>query len=364
MKRERRHELEQNELADWLAKLFERTKPYQTAILAVVILVAVAVGGYLWWSRQSAQRTTAGWDQFYRAQQSHDPADFEAVLEDYPDADAARWARAMAADLRLAIGCDALFEDKSFAKQQLREAVDHYLRLLEDDHCGPMLRQRATFGLARARESQGDLQKAIEHYRQLTENWPEGPFADQAARRLKDLNRPDTKKLYDRFAKFDPKPSYAEEPGLPGDLPEFGDPNALPPDPPADGSLFAPRLKLGQEGAEPGKPQDAPKTPAGPGPDDSEPPGTGPTGEESPAGEPTGEQPAPGEASAEEATGEEPTGAGPTDSSEPNTQASGSAETQTTETTEADTERPDPPKAGAEGPEPADAPETPAQQGK
>ena len=41
MKSEERHKLQQNELADYLAKVVEKIKPYQNAILGGIILVLV-----------------------------------------------------------------------------------------------------------------------------------------------------------------------------------------------------------------------------------------------------------------------------------------------------------------------------------
>ena len=46
MKGERRHELEKNELAAWLAKTFGVVIPYQNAILGAVLLVAVVAVGF------------------------------------------------------------------------------------------------------------------------------------------------------------------------------------------------------------------------------------------------------------------------------------------------------------------------------
>ena len=63
MKSERRHELQHNELADWLAKTAEAIRPHQNAILAGLVTVLIVVLGYTWWSRTSDARTTEAWDQ-------------------------------------------------------------------------------------------------------------------------------------------------------------------------------------------------------------------------------------------------------------------------------------------------------------
>ena len=45
MKSERRHELQHNELAEWLFKAGEQLKPYQNLILAAVVVLVVRCGG-------------------------------------------------------------------------------------------------------------------------------------------------------------------------------------------------------------------------------------------------------------------------------------------------------------------------------
>ncbi len=46
MKAERRHELQHNELADWLAATAERLRPYSRAILGVTIAAVVLLLAY------------------------------------------------------------------------------------------------------------------------------------------------------------------------------------------------------------------------------------------------------------------------------------------------------------------------------
>ncbi len=380
MKGERRHELERNELADWLTNTFEDIKPFQNALLGVVLLLVVAPLGYWWWSGQWAGRNAAGWDAVYQALSEGDlnRADLEAVKDDYPDTDAADCARVMAADIRVAVGCDMLFIDKAAANSELRQAVQHYMavrqitprwwdvvrilrhnfttmpwyakglitalvgliilgllsvpfmlggylarkvgrpgygvniglvlfctaaalmvvmasglpQVVDSPRVGA-LRQRATFGLARARESQGSLEKAMEHYQEVGRNWPEGAYAAAAARRLEDLKKTDTKLLYDRFAKFDPKPLSSPGPGGPGERLPF-ELDSLP----DDGSLFEPKLPgLQEKGVEDDKPQDSPDTPAKPA--DTQPEGT--------STEPTDKEPTDKESTDTESTDPEAT---------------------------------------------------------
>ena len=265
MKGQRRHELERNELADWLAKTFAAIKPYQNAILGVVLLVVVATVGYSWWARQSAGGRTAGWDAFHEAfgrlsQGEASAADFESIVDQHPDTDVALWAGVLAGDLHLAVGCNMLFVNKGIANQELRDAEDSYLKVLNAKRSNSEFRQRATFGLARARESQGNLQKAVEHYEEVRREWPDGAYAKAAAARLEDLKRPETRLLYDRFANFNPKPAPLLGPDVPGTGPAF-DANTLREDEP----LFKPKfMDLQEKGEGEGKPPDSSQTPPKP----------------------------------------------------------------------------------------------------
>jgi predicted negative regulator of RcsB-dependent stress response len=224
MKSKRRHELEQNELADWLAATIAGIKPYQNLILGVVLVLVVAGAGYAWWARQSGTQNAEAWDQFYAAfdsaLHSGDVAKLATVTEQYPNTPAAHWAAVVAGDLHLADGCNKLFESKASGNNELRKAMQYYMTVLDQSR-NSTLRERATYGLARAREALGELEAAGRLYQQVKQDWPDGAYAAAAANRLADLEKPATKAMYDRFAKFDPKPAFLDGPGTPGQRPPF-----------------------------------------------------------------------------------------------------------------------------------------------
>jgi len=233
MKRERRHELQHNELADWLAKAIERLKPYQNVIVAAVVVVLLAAAGYALISHSSEAKTTQAWDQLESGLESGNPSSLTQVMDDYPNTNVGDVAAVVSADLRLADGCNRLFQDKAVAQQQLSQAVELYGKELEQAG-DPSLRQRATFGLARAWEAQGDLDAATRRYQEVVDKWPHGAFAAAARERLDDLKRPAVRQLYDDLRKFNPKPVASRESELPGEMPSFA-PDGLPSNPPADG---------------------------------------------------------------------------------------------------------------------------------
>jgi hypothetical protein len=215
MKSERRHELQHNVLADWLAQTAESLKPYQNMVMfgTVLILIVLAVGIY--WSKQSAASATRAWDEFNTALVSANPATaLSKVIEDLPGTTAAEMAAVVSADRHLAEGCRDLFVNKATAQNELSKAIDLYAPVRERSQVSS-LREAATFGLARAREAKGDatnIEQAVKLYEELSKNWPNGAYTPIANERLADLKKPATKELYDRFAHFDPKPVFSTEP--------------------------------------------------------------------------------------------------------------------------------------------------------
>lgn len=229
MKSERRHELEKNALLEWLVQFGKDVQPYQNHALLAVILVALGVVVWVWWSGAEATQSAAAWDSFHQAVMTRNPSEFERVAEEFPNSEAAKWATVMASDAHLDTGCNQLFSNKASANEELRRAIDGYKQVL-DMATDPVLRERATYGLARAQEALGDLDQAAETYQSLVRTWPEGAYAPAGKQRLESLDKPSTREFYDKFAAYDPKPAYSDEPGTPGEKPAF-DLDALPEEP-------------------------------------------------------------------------------------------------------------------------------------
>ncbi|MDY0165782.1 MAG: hypothetical protein RBS80_04515 [Thermoguttaceae bacterium] len=283
MKSERRHELEHNVLADWLADTLQQIKPYQNAILGGLILVVGIIVAVSLWRNMVQRQTTLAWEDYFRAVQSGQPGELEDLISRYPGSQVAHWAAAGVADIRLATGCDLLFSDKPSAMDELRRAVDLYLPVLQQSREAILL-QRGTFGLARAYEAQIDLDKAVERYEELVQRWPDGPFAEVAGARLAALQDRSVRELADRFAKWEPKPAVSDLPDFPASRPQF-DLDSLP-----DGPVFTPKTDFGLEGLDGATLSDVPaKEPAEP--------------SDEPAGEPTEPTDEPAEASAEPEAG-------------------------------------------------------------
>lgn len=227
MKSERRHELAENDLADSVEHLAERFRPYVVTILTVAIggLVAVIVGLFVS-SRWEASRAES-WDACLAALTTGNEDAFREVLIRYPGTPAAQWAELVLADRAVSEATSLLFQKldpaNDIARQRLEQAVSAYQGLLADQP-GDMIAQRATFGLAKARECLGELEEARRGYEALASEYADNPMADLAAARATDLARSDTQQFYDWFFKQRAeaaKESPAEKPA--GDEPAGGD---------------------------------------------------------------------------------------------------------------------------------------------
>jgi hypothetical protein len=237
MKSERRHELQHNTLADWLATTFETIKPYQNHILAGVTLLIVVIGGITIWRHNAEGQNASAWKDYLRAIETGNTANLVKVVEQYPDTEAAQAAKLASADIHFAKGCEQLFVSRGIAQQELDKAIDLYQDVLKKGDTPP-LHEVATLGLARSKEACGDkesLAEAVKYYAEIVTNWPSGGCAVLAKERLTNLKRPETQKLYADFHNFDPKPSYSEQgtsdKQFPFPLPG-SDTNTLPPEPP------------------------------------------------------------------------------------------------------------------------------------
>ncbi|MBI3837475.1 MAG: hypothetical protein HY288_06030 [Planctomycetia bacterium] len=227
MKTERRHELKTNQLADSLARWIEAAKPYSRAGLALVVAAIAILFAWGYLSAQNSRRDADGWQEYFDAFNSRDPRDtLSDTSERYSGTPAGQWSRLVLADIQLDKGTNRLFIEKKDARDELRQAAEKYQSILMETR-QPMMIERATFGLARAHEAMGMLDKARDEYRSIAKQWPDSPYAEVADKRAKDLDQQGTKEFYDWFAKYEPPRPLSKEPGTPGAKPNFLDESSL-----------------------------------------------------------------------------------------------------------------------------------------
>lgn len=249
MKAERRHELQTNELAQWLNNLIEQVKPHANMILIGAIALVAIIFAVVYLSGRSGGRGGPAWDDYYRANAIEEVeqriGQLEHVDEDHPGTPAALWAKLMAADARLLRGTTASFKDHPAGEKDLEKAKDEFLAVISGSERlpkkeGEMLNRRATWCLARTYEALADREKSIEQYEKLAKTAPDSALGKVAAERVKYLDGMGD--WFEWYANVDPTqvtptPRQSQgglPPGHPGISPSGGQP------PPAPGTGLPP----------------------------------------------------------------------------------------------------------------------------
>ncbi len=238
MKTERRHELQANQLAEFLTDVGEKTKPYATMILGLALAALVIVCVYLYLSKSAAAEEGLSWEQAMQAASAGDKEGLRSIVATYPNKPAAMWSQLILADRELNDGVDRLFTQKSAGRDLIRTAAEDYQNVAERA-VQPMLIEHALYGLGRSEESLDQLSKAREAYERLVKDYPSGAYADRARRRIEELDRDSTKEWYDWFAKTEPTPDLGKGISNPFDEKR----SSLPPLPPGFDVPDVPKAK-------------------------------------------------------------------------------------------------------------------------
>jgi hypothetical protein len=203
-----------NALADKTLELVDRLRPHARAIVMGLGGAALVLFAWLLVSNQTTAGRNQSWDAFLDAVASDSQPmlvdSLGDVIRRHPGTSAAQWSEVVLADFAVSEGTDLLFSNKEQGRQRLQSAVDAYSAVLAARPRG-LLATRATFGLAKARESLGQLDDAQRGYEAVATEQSSGGFAHLATQRVAALNRPATKEWYDWFAAqtFTPPPPAA-----------------------------------------------------------------------------------------------------------------------------------------------------------
>jgi tetratricopeptide (TPR) repeat protein len=290
MKADHRHELQTNELAAWLENAVDKTKPYARAIVGVCVAIAIIVLVYWYVGALQRRNTTAAAEQLISAIQFGTTTDLQALADQHRGTQPAALAQLLLAERLLDQGTDELYNDKPAGRENLLKASDAF-QSAEQTVRDPMLRTWALYGVGRAHEAMGDLDRARGDYERMLKEYPDSSLTEPARAHLARLNSMGTKEFYDWFAKQDPRPPAPEkEPGTPGQKPlfDFSDPTM-----PSDLKLPS-ALNPSQPGATatPSGEKSSSETPAESGTESQKPDAAPPAGEKSEAAPPESSKPA------------------------------------------------------------------------
>lgn len=217
-------EIEGNALAEKTLEIVDRLRPYTNAILLACGGAVLALAAWVLTSAQTAATKSQSWDAFLAGLSGGDPQAFDEVVRRYPGTPAAEWSRLVMADMALIDGTELLFVNKDQAPPRLQAAADLYASILAT-RPGGMLAERATFGLAKARESLGQLDEARRGYAAVAAEFSGGALAGLAREHAAMVEREATRQWYDWFAAQKiappaPKPAAEEKPAEPAAKPQ------------------------------------------------------------------------------------------------------------------------------------------------
>lgn len=191
-------ELGDNDLADATLALVDRVRPYFSTILAGLAAALAAVFAFGVMQSQAEATRTQSWDACMAAMSSGEIDSFNEVIRRYPGTDAARWAELLIADAAASDGTQQLFVDRQRAEGRLQAAAEAYSSVLAGRPKG-LLGERAVFGLAKVRESLGQLAEARRGYEAVAAEFRGDAIAQVAANRASELGRDSTRQWYDWF---------------------------------------------------------------------------------------------------------------------------------------------------------------------
>lgn len=224
MKAEKRHELEKNELADWIGEHIEAAKPYAPTIGIVLVGGTLAALLAIYLMGTSGTAAARAWSSYFTAVNERDPEiPLEQFVKELPDTPASLWAEQALGDINLIQGSQALFSNREEAKKLLDKA-EASLTKVNAEAKNPMLQARAKLSLAKLYEAKCLPEKAKKFYEevvQLEKDSAIGKLAQQGVKRMSD---PRDVELLAWFAEQKPRrpaPGMGGGgmPGLPSDLP-------------------------------------------------------------------------------------------------------------------------------------------------
>lgn len=228
MKSEERHQLQQNDLADRLAALSAKVKPYIPHVAAAIVLVFVGmwIVGLISDSKQ-AKRGEA-WKDFFGAQNAEQ---LDVVVDRYPNSDIVPYARLKSAQFAFQDGKTKIFTDRDEAIKKLDKAVKAFEEVVAKSEPGGLLRSQALLGIAVSKETSGAVTDAVAAYKRLADECKGSTEAAYAERQIKNLDTPEARAFYSQAQNYKPKtpstdlpPTDWQNPSTPFQLPDAMNP--------------------------------------------------------------------------------------------------------------------------------------------
>ncbi len=215
MNSERRHELQENELASALDKINAKIDPYSKPIAAVVAAGFIGMLAWGFYSTSKTEQRSEATYQLIEGSARNNSEVLAAIPAQYPKTPVAAWSLLYQGSQKMGVGINALFTNREEAEELLDEAGSAYRQAItqSDDK---LIQSRAHFGLARIAESVGNTDEAIASYEAAMAAGESDAMVTEAKQRIESLSKPDTQEFLTWFNEQD---FSSADPSLPPSLP-------------------------------------------------------------------------------------------------------------------------------------------------
>lgn len=212
MDSDRRHQLGQNDLLNWLLDCYEDVlRPNVTLILAGVAVGVVLVGSFVLYSRTAAAAQRAGWDNYFRACRSGNAeASLEMMATHYTSGEMGALVRLTLAEAMLNSATQLALTKKAETRELLGKVGQNLstAATLTSDvatqerilYARGIMHETLCAVSATEEESQRDRDAAITAFRNLAAQYIDGVYTQAAQSRLQSLERNLTQNLLVAFA--------------------------------------------------------------------------------------------------------------------------------------------------------------------
>ncbi len=219
MDSDRRHQLAQNSLGNWLVTQYEDLiKPNSQLISWLTIAFLVFLCGVLLTVHMLKSNTSRAWQQYFNAFASPDPeASLQALIDSGATGPIAAQARLTFGQVLLSDAEMLLTTDKKKAEEKLEKSLTLFQAALHSTDSEEMRRQ-AVYGtavacetLAGCRTGKNDLAEAEKKYKEVAERWPNSLYGQRAKKQIELLSKPETRSFYDFVASIVPETPKDDE---------------------------------------------------------------------------------------------------------------------------------------------------------
>lgn len=167
MKSKQRHDMKKNELEETLEQVLAFMRKNGSRVLAVIILIVVIVGAFIYIQRTNQIARAQSWEQLLSAKMPNSnirPNDIRRMAEQSSDPKFAAFAWLQLGDILLD---KYMLDDKADKKQTADKCIDAYSKVIDNYAEEKDAYANAKFGLGILYENTGKWDKARQIYQEL-----------------------------------------------------------------------------------------------------------------------------------------------------------------------------------------------------